>query len=180
MRATHNKVTVLFVCGVLLAFCTAGGFYYFLIHKNGKQLTPKDYMNNPIEIEIPVKYIMSVDQGLTIEKIENMQVTCYCNRPEETDSTPNHTATGRIVYEGSCAVSQDLFNKTIMPGDIVYVELLRKYFIVEDTMNIRHKRAIDIFMDKKYLKKASDFGMKRSNVYVMRLEYRRHSGKVNK
>ena len=131
-------------------------------------VTPNDYIKNPLEISVDAKYALTVDMGLQIQKIEKMTVTMYTNRVEETDNAPDIGA-GRMVYEGSCAVSQELFNKTVHAGDIVYVELLKKYYIVEDTMNQRYTKHIDIFTYKKNLKTAQDFGAKMSDIYVIRV-----------
>lgn len=106
-----------------------------------------ELFNQPLKIYIPIKYVFSLED-VSIHTIKNVTVTSYTNSVEETDSTPNITATNRLVYEGSCAVSQDLFKKTIFPGDIIYVKKLNQYFIVEDTMNKRHTNAIDIFVFK--------------------------------
>ena len=138
--------------------------------------------NQPIRICIPVVYELSMNMGLTSSKYTNMSITCYTNRVQETDSTPHHTASGRIVYEGSCAVSQDLYGPVlkrklkdwtpgtgIWPGDILYIENMKRYFIVEDTMNVRHKKHVDLFLYKTNLKKAQEFGYKKSDVYVLRL-----------
>ena len=76
-------------------------------------LNADQYLDTPLEINIPIKYILTLEDGLQITERENMIVTCYTNRIEETDSSPNQTATGRIVYEGSCAISQDIFGPVI-------------------------------------------------------------------
>lgn len=122
----------------------------------------------PIDIIIPVRYY--IDTPVEI-KHYRLKVTYYKNVSEETDSTPNHTATNRFVYEGSCAISQDLFRKEILPGDLVYVVALKQFFIVEDTMHPRHTKAMDIFLYKdrpKSLFKKPFI----SDVYVLKITYR--------
>lgn len=115
-------------------------------------LTVGNHVTKPFVIEVPLRYEFSADMSLKVFELKDMRVTCYSNRKKETDDSPNHAATGRFVYEGSIAVSQDLFRKKIFPGDVVFVQELNRYFIVEDTMNKRFKNCIDIFMYKRRLK----------------------------
>lgn len=79
------------------------------------------------------------------------QVTSYRSVPEQTDSTPFHTSTGERVREGFCAVSQDVLGKQVHYGDILFVEVpakpeLSRYCLVADTMNKRHKMAVDFWV----------------------------------
>ena len=172
IKSAHVKSNIALIAVVIGAAIAGWLLPRYIINR---PFTPSDYINHPLEVNIPVKYILSVDMGMIVKKYTNMNITCYTNRVEECDSTPNHTATGRIVYEGSCAISQDLFRKEIFPGDIVYVEKLKKYFMVEDTMAVQSKSGtlqntwVDIFMYRKDLKKAGDFGLQKSNVYIIRL-----------
>jgi len=139
------------------------GLTFLFTHKND---TVKDLEQKlkPIELTIPVRYKIDITD-VTITK-ENVLVTCYSNRPQETDRAPNITATGRLVYSGSCAVSQDLFRKTIYPGDLVYIVKLNKWFIVEDTTNIRHQKLVDVFYFKDEPKPFN--GAIRSDIYIIR------------
>ena len=76
----------------------------------------------------------------------------YTNDVKMTDSTPNIMASGKRVYEGAIAVSRDLLDY-VKFGDCV--KLGNDYYIVEDVMNSKHRRAVDIFtFDKKLLKKS--------------------------
>lgn len=69
----------------------------------------------------------------------------YANVPEQTDSTPNIMASGNRVYEGAVAVSRDyLKHKILKYGDKIQIEGLGEY-VVEDTMNKRHKWSVDVF-----------------------------------
>jgi len=168
LEKAHIRLTVLGISFLGVIIIITGAF--LLLNKTEEELTttPMD-LCKPLTIEIPIRYELSTDMGLEVVLLKNIGLTSYTNRPEETDSTPHHTASGRIVYEGSCAVSQDLFRKSIWPGDIIYVVMLDKYFVVEDTMNKRHKNRFDKFMYVKNLKEARAFGSKRSDIYVIRL-----------
>lgn len=81
------------------------------------------------------------------------KVTYYSNRREETDDSPNITASSRFVYEGSCAISPDLKSKFGLSfGDLCYVEKLDQYFVIEDVTNSRLKETVDIFSYEKQSK----------------------------
>jgi 3D (Asp-Asp-Asp) domain-containing protein len=138
----------------------------FLFTHRDKNDTVKDLEQKfkPIELTIPIRYKIDITD-VTITK-ENVLVTCYSNRPQETDRAPNITATGRLVYSGSCAVSQDLFRKTVHPGDLIYIVKLNKWFIVEDTTNIRHQKLVDVFYFKDEPKPFD--GAIRSDIYIVK------------
>lgn len=82
-----------------------------------------------------------------------LQVTAYTNVPEETDSSPNWTSIGEHVHPGGCAVSRDfLESREIKYGDYLYVENWGLCH-VDDCMNQRHTKAVDIFVPAKSLEK---------------------------
>lgn len=89
--------------------------------------------------------------------IKNVEVTvtAYNNHKDQTDSTPNTMASGRHVYEGAIALSQDLLAEyKIKWGDVVCLQKPGLCYIVEDTMNSRYDNRVtpgsgnraDIFM----------------------------------
>jgi len=121
-----------------------------VIDRYKKPFTPEDFFNRKLVIEIPVRYEIDMEMAPKFNTYEVM-VTVYTNRKEETDNTPDVGADGRMVYEGSIAVSQDLYKKKIFPGELVYVQTLKKWFIVEDSMNQRLNDSIDIFQYKRRL-----------------------------
>jgi len=139
------------------------GLTFLFTHKNN---TVKDLEQRlkPTELTIPVRYKIDITDVIITK--ENVLVTCYSNRPQETDNTPNITATGRLVYSGSCAVSQDLFRKTIHPGDLIYIVKLNKWFIVEDTTHARHQKLVDVFYFKDEPKPFN--GAIRSDIYIVK------------
>jgi 3D (Asp-Asp-Asp) domain-containing protein len=148
---------------VVFAVLLTAGLVFLFTHKNSivKDLEQK---LKPIELTIPVRYKIDITD-IMITK-ENVLVTCYSNRPQETDYAPNITATGRLVYVGSCAVSQDLFKKTIHPGDLIYIVKLNKWFIVEDTTHARHQKLVDVFYFKDEPKPFD--GAIRSDIYIVK------------
>lgn len=90
-------------------------------------------------------------------------LTAYSPTRQETDSTPYTTASmTRPVQGKTIAVSRDLFNKGFTFGRKVYI---KDYgvFVIEDLMNSRFKKRIDIFFWN--TKIAKNFG-KRENKQV--------------
>jgi len=127
------------------------------------------YFNNkPLEVIIPMKYRFDMANGLYTTLIPSATIYSYNNYANQTDDTPNWTGSGRMVCEGSAAVSQDLFKKDVFYGDIIYVKKLNKYFVVEDTMNPRHKKSFDIFMFDE--KQSYKFGLVKSDVIVLKIK----------
>ncbi|MEM2742293.1 MAG: hypothetical protein QXD95_09145 [Nitrososphaeria archaeon] len=109
------------------------------------------------EIVLAKRYMFGLSNVQVYET--DAKITYYTNRKEETDSTPNITASGRFVYEGSCAVSPDLKTKYCLKfGDLVYIEKLDQFFVIEDITNQRLEKVVDIFsyqrVNKTYKSKA--------------------------
>lgn len=78
----------------------------------------------------------------------SMMTTSYRSVPSQTDDSPFVTSIGERVSPRGCAVSQDMLKKnggTLDYGDLLYIEGIG-YRFVNDTMNIRHKRSIDIWV----------------------------------
>lgn len=93
--------------------------------------------------------------------IGTLTVTSYRPIPQQTDSSPMFTSTGERVRDGGIAVSQDLLckrcklkhrrcsqptDKGIHYGDSLYLAKYRRFYTVNDTMNARHKRHVDILV----------------------------------
>ena len=122
----------------------------------------------PPDVTIIKKYFLS-DVEVNVVKFKNIRLTHYQNLVEQTDIAPNITASGRVVYEGSVAVSQDfLINKNVNYGDIVYIEKLGGFFTIEDCMNERFKKAIDIFTFSKNSDLAKNAHGK-TTVYILKI-----------
>lgn len=94
----------------------------------------------------------------------NFVGTSYRSTPNQTDDSPNYTATGEKTCGHGIAVSGDLLRRRGGPldyGDVVYIEDLG-FKVVNDTMNARHKQRFDVWVatykeekdfDQKYSKK---------------------------
>ncbi|MEW5775124.1 MAG: 3D domain-containing protein [Thermodesulfobacteriota bacterium] len=85
------------------------------------------------------KSIQSLQRKLTVT------VTAYSARPEETDDTPNHTASNERVRPGTVAVSRDLFDSGWVFGKKIYIKGLG-VFTISDLMAQRKRNHIDIFI----------------------------------
>lgn len=78
--------------------------------------------------------------------LDKITITSYNNEPKQTDNSPNIMASNRLVYEGAVAISRDLKTKyNLKWGDLIYIDTLQRYFVIEDLMNERFKNRIDIF-----------------------------------
>lgn len=120
--------------------------------------TKKHYQGQVKEIEVPESPIINLSETFNLNGIEHIKqiihgvkITSYNNHVNQTDDTPNITATNRPVREGIIAVSRDFLSKGIIKyGDLVYIDCFDKWYVVEDTMNVRFTKQIDIFLfDKK-------------------------------
>lgn len=106
---------------------------------------PKEQIPEP-NITIPTKYDMALLNQAEQITLAGITITSYNNKVNQTDSTPNIMASNRVVYEGSVAVSRDIKKKyKLYYGDILYIPVLDKYFVIEDLMNKRFSNRIDIF-----------------------------------
>jgi 3D (Asp-Asp-Asp) domain-containing protein len=76
-------------------------------------------------------------------------VTAYRSVPEQTDDTPFITSIGEHVSKFGCAVSQDLLaSGKVRYGDYICIEGL-KCCLVNDTMALRNKNAVDVWVATK-------------------------------
>lgn len=94
-------------------------------------------------------------------------ITSYNNDPAQTDDSPNVTATNRGVREGIVAVSYDFINKGLIHyGDLLYIDCFDKWYLVEDTMNKRFTKRVDIFL---FDKEKSNKINKKCNIKVIHI-----------
>ena len=154
---TNRILMVLVVCS------TMGYILYDRFFSNND-----NFLDSPMEINILRKYRVDPVGGVHIITFKAVEITAYNNTPDQTDSSPNRTATGNMVAEGMIAISQDYFRKTIYPGDLVYIKKIKKWFVADDCKNARFSHSFDIFMFD--VKQAHKFGKITSDVYVIRME----------
>ncbi len=95
-----------------------------------------------------------------------LTVTSYRSVPEQTDDSPFITSIGEHVHEGGIAVSQDLLKSgQVRYHDIIYVEGFG-FYQVNDTMNQRHVKHVDIWVET--LLEEKMVGVQYHKVYVLR------------
>lgn len=120
------------------------------------------FSSNEYNIKTKVEYITTKQDNniITINNTFNLSnaeytervfkdviITSYNNDSNQTDDSPNVTATNRGVREGIVAVSYDFINKgQIHYGDLLYIDCFSKWYLVEDTMNKRFTKRVDIFL----------------------------------
>lgn len=107
--------------------------------------------------------------ALVLILIGNLIGTSYRSVPEQTDASPNFTATGEKTCGHGIAVSLDLLRSHGGPlefGDDVYIEGIGLK-VVNDVMNRRHKQRIDIWVATYKEEKEFDlkFGNKKLKVW---------------
>lgn len=129
---------------VLISFSIGATLAFSIADKQPKEII----------VEIPESLVVTVPQKYDLTNTEyvkrvlnNIQITSYNNHADQTDDTPNITATNRPVRENMVAASPDLLNKGIIHyGDLVYIDCMKQWYVVEDTMNKRFERRLDIFL----------------------------------
>lgn len=128
----------------LVSFTIGAKIAFSIVDKKPKEII----------VEIPESLVVTVPQKYDLTNTEyvkrvlnNIQITSYNNHANQTDDTPNITATNRPVRENMVAASPDLLNKGIIHyGDLVYIDCMKQWYVVEDTMNRRFERRLDIFL----------------------------------
>ena len=128
----------------LISFSIGAKLAFSIVDKKPKEII----------VEIPESLVITVPQKYNLTNTEyvkrvlnNIQITSYNNHTNQTDDTPNITATNRPVRENMVAASPDLLNKGIIHyGDLVYIDCMKQWYVVEDTMNRRFERRLDIFL----------------------------------
>ncbi len=103
--------------------------------------------------------------------IGNLAITSYRSVPEQTDESPFTTSTGERVCKDGVAVSQDLLKSGVVKyGDWLYIQGVG-FKRVNDTMNARHKRHLDVWVGS--LKDEKEFHKKwkgkSANVWIVRI-----------
>lgn len=136
------------VFGLFLLFCWAAGagLSYAYLRNHPNEVIKEVEVDHSLIIEVPQKYDLRGSE-YTKRVLNNITITSYNNHSEQTDDSPNITATNRPVRENMVAASFDLLNKGFVHyGDLVYIDCMKQWYIVEDTMNKRFERRLDIFL----------------------------------
>lgn len=169
----HFKLMWLFNAFKFLLIVGISSFFWWRIYPllNPRLKTPADFANNIIETEILCVWRERVDE-VEIKTLRNIKITGWTNRKEETDSRPFETASGRVPYEGCCAVSRDLFGWLINFGDRIFIEETGESLVVECKLADKLKdgtpikRTIDKYYDKSRLEEAKNFRILDATIQV--------------
>ena len=139
-----------FVSVIWLLFCFFLGCGLTLVYAKHnhkvKEIIKEVEVDHSLIIEVPQKYNLEGTE-YTKRVLNNITITSYNNHANQTDDSPNITATSRPVRENMVAASFDLLNKGLMHyGDLVYIDCMKQWYVVEDTMNKRFERRLDVFL----------------------------------
>lgn len=118
----------------------------------------------PIYIEVKSSYKIDPTDGVYYKEIKNVGLTYYSRGD---GYTPGHTTrSGRFVYEGAIAVSQPLWGKDVMAGDLVFVKESGRWYKVEDTMHSKYTEPrVDIYTHDMAL---ATSGSSKTDIIIMR------------
>ena len=130
---------------------------------------PKPLTGSVLELSIKAMQNESRPYGNLPEALDrevywivHIPITAYASVPEQTDSTPFITASGKHVRDGIVAAN-------FLPmGTRVRIPALygNKIFVVEDRMNKRYFYRMDIWMAEN--NDAKKFGLKRTTVEILK------------
>lgn len=97
------------------------------------------------------------------KKVIHVVSYAYTLSKRETDKHPEKNATGtRSIPGRTCAVSRDMKD---LIGNHIYIRSLDRTCYVNDLMNKRYRRSIDITM--KTRKKAFEFGKNNDTIVIL-------------
>lgn len=95
-----------------------------------------------------------------------LTVTSYRPIEGQTDDSPTWTSIGDRTTKFGVAVSQDLLkDQSVKYGDVLYIEGYG-FRVVNDCMNARHKKAIDLLVFTKREERA--VGVRHLKVFVVK------------
>lgn len=145
------------------------------------QVSPQvNLLDTPREANVPP----AVPFGPVANPRYVLRATAYNSLANQTDATPDITATGARTKFGIVAVSRDMLYRDLPYGSLVRIRDLGNYysgngagafqsllngqglFVVEDTMHARKKEQVDLWFPK--LSSARSWGVRRVEVEVVR------------
>lgn len=121
----------------------------------------EDTSNFHIIQENSIKTIPSPSTKTDVSHEINVLVTGYSSTPEQTDSTPFITASGKRVRGGIVATNLLPFGTKIRIPEI-YGD---KIFVVEDRMHARNSMNVDIWFPT--YEQAKNFGVAKAHIEVL-------------
>jgi len=141
-----EKLYAVIVC---LCIFSLGAFSATYVWSHWLYEEPKE-----IKVEVPESLVITIPQKYdltgteyTKKVLKDIAITSYNNHADQTDNSPNITSTNRPVRENMVAVSPDFLSKGVLKyGDLVYIDCMEQWYTVEDVMNNRFERRMDIFL----------------------------------
>lgn len=131
--------------------------------QEGEQDDPSSTLERLVSIQ--TNSLLSVSSPFGVEQVVNTMsvvVTAYSSTPEQTDSTPFITASGKRVRDGIVATNLlPMGTKIKIPR--VYGD---RVFVVEDRMHPRKNRHVDIWFPTYW--EAKTFGVKYTYIEVLK------------
>lgn len=104
------------------------------------------------------------DNLFKIQDKQELTLTCYTPDPKENWKGMSGSAFGTALLPGTIAVSRDLYKKGWKRGRKVRIVGHGTYRI-NDLMNKRHKKRVDILVTSK--KRAKDFGVQKARAILL-------------
>lgn len=98
-------------------------------------------------------------------KSYNLEITAYSPSVDECDSDPFIAASGKYVDDWTIAVSPNMRKEGWDFGDFVYIPDHYKFYKINDVMNSRYTKRVDVFLWTK--QEANDFGFCDVDVYLI-------------
>ena len=118
----------------------------------------------PITVDVTSTYKFYPSHGVYYQRLNNIGLTYYAVGDGFTPGIT--TRSGRYVYDGAIAVSQGMWMKSVLPGDLIWVKATDRFYKVEDTMNAKYlDNRIDIFTHDMALAKS---GSSRTDIIILR------------
>lgn len=138
IREIMAWINIIVLCGVIAYLLISNHKEEIKITENIKQDENIIIINNKFDLS-KAEYTERI--------FKDVDITSYNNNSAQTDDSPNVTATNRGVREGIVAVSYDFINKgQIHYGDLLFIDCFNKWYLVEDSMNKRFSKRVDIFL----------------------------------
>lgn len=112
-------------------------------------------------LSLPLYWSQPVHSTSKKSKTVLVTVTAYSSTPDQTDSTPFVTASGKRVRHGIVATNLLPFGTKVQIPKLFGDQV----FVVEDRMHQRKTRHVDIWMSNR--SKALRFGVKKTHIVVL-------------
>jgi 3D (Asp-Asp-Asp) domain-containing protein len=122
------------------------------------------HINTPIKISVINDYLFLPEDGISIKRINDVGLTYYSRGDGYTPG--KITRSGRFVNAGVIAVSDSLWGKEVLPGDLVHVTATGRWYRVEDTMHSKYKEnRVDIYTHDM---KLANSGSSKTDIFILR------------